>query len=81
MWKEAELLFTVTVGMPCWGIGEHEPLILAPPPPQIVSHSNWKGPWTIQGSDWGRGTVRYFKIECKREWEQPGPFTMKGKLL
>ena len=29
MGKEAYLLFTVTVGMPFWGLGEHEPLIIA----------------------------------------------------
>ena len=27
MGKEAELLFSVPVGIPCWGLGEHEPLI------------------------------------------------------
>ena len=27
--EEADLLFTVTVGMPFWGLVEHEPLIIA----------------------------------------------------
>ena len=29
MGKEAEFMFTVTVGIPCWGLEEHEPLIIA----------------------------------------------------
>ena len=29
MGKEADLLFTVPVGMKFWGLGEQEPLILA----------------------------------------------------
>ena len=28
MGKEADLMFTVTIGMPFWGLGEHEPLII-----------------------------------------------------
>ena len=28
MGKEADLLFTVPVGMPCWVLGEHNPLII-----------------------------------------------------
>ena len=28
MGKEADLLFTIPVGITCWGLGEHEPLII-----------------------------------------------------
>ena len=54
MEKEAKFLFTVTVGMPCWGFREYEPLIIALFL-LIVSRRNWKGPWIICGSDWGHG--------------------------
>ena len=47
MGKEAELLFSVPVGIPCWGLGEHEPLIIALFLP-IVSRRKWKGQWTIR---------------------------------
>ena len=43
MEKEADLLFTVTVGMPFWGLVEHEPLIIALFLP-VVSCSNWRIP-------------------------------------
>ena len=75
MGKKADLLFTVPVGMPCWGLREHEPLIIALFLP-IVSRRNWKCPWTIHVSDWVRGAVRYFELECKMEWKQPGSFSM-----
>ena len=77
--KEAEFLFTVTVGMPCWGLGEHEYLIIALFLP-IVSQRNWKGTWNIYGSDWGRGSVRDFEFWCQRKWNQPGPVPMEGNL-
>ena len=41
MGEEADLLFTVPVVMPFWGLGEHEPLIIALCLP-IVSHMNCK---------------------------------------
>ena len=75
MGKEADFLFTVTVGMTCWGLREHETLIIALFIP-IVSHRNWKGTRTIHGSDSGRGAVRYFKLEYKMKWEQPGSVSM-----
>ena len=59
MGNDADLLFTVTVGMPFWVLGEHEPLIIAFFLP-IVLHRNWKGPWNIRGSDWGHVVVRVF---------------------
>ena len=65
MGKGAELLFTVTVGIPFWGLGEHEPLIIYLFL-SFVSRRKWKGLWTIQGSDWVRGTVGNFELECKR---------------
>ena len=66
MRKDSELLFIVPVGMPCWVLGEHEPLIITFFLP-IFSKRNWKGPWTICGSDWGCGAVRVFELKCKRE--------------
>ena len=65
MGEEVDFLFTVTVGMPCWGLGEHEHLIIVLFLP-IFSRSNCKGTWTIRGSDWGRGVVIPFGFECKR---------------
>ena len=59
MGKEADLLFTIPVAMPCWVLGEHEPPIIALFLP-IVLRSKWKVTCTILGSDWGRVTVRYF---------------------
>ena len=47
MGKEAELIFTVPVGMTFWEWGEHEPIIIALFIP-VVSHINWRGPWTIK---------------------------------
>ena len=46
MGKEADLLFTVTVGIPFWGLVEHESLIISLFLP-VVSFSNWRGPWKI----------------------------------
>ena len=50
MGKEADLMSTVPVGIPFWGLGEHEPLIIALFLP-IVSIRNLRGPWKIKGSD------------------------------
>ena len=79
MGKEADLLFTVPVGIPGWGLGEHKPLIIALFL-RIVSRRKWKVPWNIQGSDWGCGTVMDLELECKREWGKPGPVPTEGKL-
>ena len=65
MGKKVDLLFTVSVWTPFWGLVEHAPLIIVLFLP-IVSFSNWKGPWTIRGSDWGCGAVRAIELECKR---------------
>ena len=62
--KDSDLILTVPVRMPCWGLGEHEPLMIALFM-LIVSRKNWKGPWIIRGSDWGRRVVRDFEPECK----------------
>ena len=80
IWKVEDLLFTVSVEMPFWGLGDHEPLIRAFFL-SMVSRRNWKGPWTIRGSDWGRVTVRYFELKYKQEWEQPGTVKIEGKML
>ena len=42
MGKEEELLFTITVGMPFCGLGEHEPLIIALFLP-VFYCCNWRG--------------------------------------
>ena len=44
----------------------------------IVSHRNWKDPWKISGSDWGREAVREFELEYKRVWEHNEPFKRRG---
>ena len=72
-------MFTVTVGMPFWGLVEHEPLIIALFLP-VVSCSNWMIPYTIKGNDWTSETSRVFGLESKREWDQPGPVQIEGKL-
>ena len=64
MGKEADLLFNVPIGMSCWELGKHEPLIIILILP-IFSRRHWKGPWTIRGSDCRRGAVRDLEIECK----------------
>ena len=51
MGKEVELMFTITVGMPIWGLGQHESLITVLFH-TLVYHRNWRGTWTIKGSDW-----------------------------
>ena len=65
MGKEADLLFTVIVGMPFWGFGEHEPLIIALFIP-VVYCSNWSIPWTIKGSGCTYVTFRAIDLECKQ---------------
>ena len=47
MVKEAGLLFNVTVGLQCWGVDEHEPLIASLFLPVVVL--DWKVLWTIRG--------------------------------
>ena len=79
MGKQVDFLFTVTVGVPCWGLGEHEPLIITFFKP-IVLRRNQKVPSTISGSGQGRGAGRAFELECKWEWQQAGPVEMEGKL-
>ena len=66
MGKEAYLMFTVTVGMPFWGLGEYKPLIIALFLP-VFSCSNWRVPWTNKGSDWTYGTARHFDLDYKRQ--------------
>ena len=66
MVKEADLLFTVLVGMPFWGMGNHEPLIVALLLP-IITCRYGKGPWTIIGSDLVVVTVRDLERGYKRD--------------
>ena len=47
--KDADLLFTVPVGVPFWGKHQHEPLIVCLLLP-VVKRRNWRGPWIIRGS-------------------------------
>ena len=72
-------MFTVPVGMPYWGLGEHEPLIVDLFVP-IVSCRNWKVTWTIRGIECGGGTVKAFKLGGKKELDQPVPVQIYGKL-
>ena len=67
------------LGCPFWGMGVHEPLIIALFLP-IISCRNWKVPWTIRGINWAYEIVRAFELKYKREWEQPVPIQMEGKL-
>ena len=55
MGKEVSLLFTVTDEMPIWGLGEHEPLIIAFFLP-VISCSIWRVTYKIKGSYWTSGT-------------------------
>ena len=65
MGKEMEFMFKITVGMPFWGLGEHEPLIIALFV-TVVSCRNWRGPWKIKGSDLTYGTSRSVDLDFKR---------------
>ena len=48
--KEVDLMFTVTDGIPFWGLVYHETMIVALALP-IATHSGWKGPCNFIGSD------------------------------
>ena len=65
MGKEADLLFTVTVGIPFWGLGEHESLIISLVLP-VLYCSNWRGPWTINDIDWTYVIARAVDLESKQ---------------
>ena len=60
MRKEADLLFTIPVGMPFWGLEENEPLIVAFFLP-IISRRECRGPWNIRGRELVAGTVIAFE--------------------
>jgi hypothetical protein len=47
--KDADLLFTVPVGVPFWEKHQHEPLIVCLLLP-VVKRRNWRGPWIVRGS-------------------------------
>ena len=59
--KEVDLMFTVTDGIPFWGMGDHETMIVALVLP-IATLSGWKGPCTIRGSDLESAMVRSLDI-------------------
>ena len=73
------MLFTVCFGMPWWGLRENLLFIiylfLA-----VLLDRNWKGPWTINGSDWGRVSVRDYELHCKHEWYKPRTVPMEGGM-
>ena len=54
--KEVDLMFTVTDGIPFWGLVDHETLIVDLALP-IATHSGWKGPCTVRGSDFESAMV------------------------
>ena len=43
-------MFTITDGIPFWGLVDHETLIVDLALP-IATHSGWKGPCNVIGSD------------------------------
>ena len=55
--KEVDLMFTITDGIPFWGLVDHETMIFALVLP-IVTRSGWKGPCTVRGSDLESAMVR-----------------------
>ena len=59
--KETNLIFTIPIGMTFWGLGEHEPVIIALFFP-IVTRKGWRGPWNIIGSELEAGTAIDFEI-------------------
>ena len=77
--KEAELLFTVPVGIPFWYFGEHDTLFIELLLP-IISSSKWRLPWTIIGSERDSGTARDPHIELKLYWDKQVPACLEGKL-
>ena len=68
MGKEADLLFTIPVGIPFWVLEEHEPLIVAFFFP-IVLLRELMGPCNIRGRKLSTDTVRALEGEYKREWK------------
>ena len=65
MGKEADLIFTVPVGIPFQGLGEHELLMIALFL-TIASLRNWMAPWIIKEIYLASGTAIAFDLECKR---------------
>ena len=65
MGKEAYLLFTVTVGMSFWGLGEYETLIITLFLP-VFSCNNCRGHWKNKGSDWTYGIAIHFDLDRKQ---------------
>ena len=60
MVKEADIFFTIPVGIPFWGLEKHEPLIVALFL-RIVSHREWRGLWNIRGVQLTAETFRLFE--------------------
>ena len=61
MVEEADLIFTVPVGIPFGGLGEHETLMIALFLPFVFCR-NQRVPWTIKVSDWVSGTYICFDL-------------------
>ena len=61
MGEEVGFIFTVLVGMPFGGLGEHEPLIIFLFL-TIVLRRNWKVPWNIHRSYWEREAIRAIEL-------------------
>ena len=77
--KEADLLFTIPVGIPFWGLGGHKPLIVAFFVP-IVTGKEWRGPSNVRGSALAEGTVRTLDREYRKDLEGLRP-TLTGRNL
>ena len=64
--NEADLLFTIPVGIPFWGLEEHETLIIYLFLP-IISHREWRGTCNVRGSKLATGTARELNIDYMGE--------------
>ena len=73
------MLFTVTVGMPFWVLGEHEHMIVALFLP-IKKLMYWREPWTVRVSELKEVKVISLEREYKSEWERLIPLLMGGEL-
>ena len=67
------------MGIIFWGVGQHEPFIVAFFI-SVVSYRYWKGSCKSRGGGWSKVTVRYFNSEYKREWKQLGPIKIGGRM-
>ena len=65
MGNEADLLFTIPVGMPFWGLEDHKPIIVALFLP-IVSRKECRDLLNVREINLAAGTVRALDREYNR---------------